>query len=295
MSFARTLQDHGARLITRRLPGARLAIQSGGCGFFGDVFMALNGIRFAELNGLACEVAWGRRSLYFEPGAEENVWSHFFLDSRYDFVAGASRPRPIPAPYRPGAHDFIAYPGLTVRRSVAQAIARFCRVRPKILAEVEGFAASRFRPQGMVGVHVRLTDAARGHESRRSVGLDHFLAATEQALERYADAGVFLATDDAGVVDRFGAAFGDRVVMRDCIRSTDGASLHGHYDAGVAGSALQKGEEVMVDALLLSRCRHIVRSHSRVTCFSLCVDPTLPFTDLDRIHLGLERTPWLHV
>ena len=295
MSLIRSAQDWSAKLLVGAVPGARLAVQSGGCGFFGDLFIALNGLRYAERHKLSCEVDWRARSLYFDPKVGGDAWSSYFMQSRFDFGASFFKTRPISVPYFPGAQEFSPYDGLTVRQSVGRAIASFCAVRPEIMDKVNHFTRSKFSPGGMVGVHVRRTDAARGEENRRVLSIEHFISATEDALRERALSGVFLASDDAGVVGEFRKAFGDSVVTTDSIRSLDGTSLHGHYDGGVAGSPRQKGEEVLIDALLLAKCEFIVRGHSRVTCFSLCLDPQIPFIDLDYIHLGKNSTPWLHL
>jgi len=294
MSLIRSAQDWSAKLLVGAVPGARLAVQSGGCGFFGDLFMALNGMRFAERHRLACEIAWGERSLYFDPQTGGDAWSNYFKQSRFDFSPSSFKRRSIAVPYFPGAQEFFPYDGLTVRQSISEAIASFCSVRTEITDKVDHFTRSKFCPGGMVGVHVRMTDAARGEENRRVLSIDHFVRATEDALREHALSGVFLASDDASVVDQFRKEFGETVVTTDSIRSLDGTSLHGHYDGGVSGNPRQKGEEVLIDALLLAKCGFIVRGHSRVTCFSLCLAPQIPFIDLDFIHLGKNSTPWLH-
>jgi len=293
-SLRRGFQDLGARIVAGLLPGRQLAVQSGGCGFFGDVFIALNGIRFAELNGLACSIDWGPRSLYHEAAYGPNAWAYYFDDSSFDFRGESVDVVARSLPYRAGGHVFHPYDGLSVRQSVARAISRFCRPRAAISAEVQEFAAAGFVSNHMIGVHVRLTDAARGVENRRTLHLSHFIEATHNLLNEHPDAGIFLAADDQRTVERFQAEFGSRLVSRDCLRSHDGTSLHGHYDEGVEGSPWRKGAEVLIDALLLARCTHLVRSHSRVTCFSMCANPQLDATDLDQIHLGIARTPWLH-
>jgi hypothetical protein len=108
------------------------------------------------------------------------------------------------------------------------------------------------------------------------------------------DGTVFLATDDERIVEAFDRRYGNRhLLVRPSLRSKDGTSLHGHYDAGVPGSPIQKGADVLKDALILARCNHLIRSHSRVTCYSLCINPDLGFTDLSLDVDGIDRTPWL--
>ncbi|RWP97576.1 hypothetical protein [Mesorhizobium sp.] len=289
---AYTLQRAGLVALGRLPFAPRVAIQSGGCGFFGDLFIALNGLRFAELHNLVAEVVWGPKSLYFDASAGPNAWTYYFRESRFSF--GRPGRTYWSLPFRAGAQEFHRYNGLSTRASVHRAIERFCVLRPELAAEVDTFVNAEFVPGRTLGVHVRLTDAAAGRENRRVLSLDHFIDATRDCLHSGEAERIFLASDEQRTIDRYIAEFGDRVVFSPALRSVDGTSIHGHYDGGVAGSSFGKGRDVLVDALLLAQCNHLIRSHSRVTCFSLCANATLSFTDLDLKHFGSSQTPWLH-
>ncbi|UAB78976.1 hypothetical protein INR77_04565 [Erythrobacter sp. SCSIO 43205] len=162
------------------------------------------------------------------------------------------------------------------------------------MAAVDEIVESKFRKGKVLGVHVRLTDAAAGQENRKSVGLRDVFEAVGRWLKTNADGQIFLATDDQRAIALFQEHYSDRVIFQDCLRSTDGTSIHGHYDTGVEGSPYLKGLEVMIDALLLARCDHLIRTHSRVTCFTLCWNTALSYTDLELELFGENRTPWLY-
>lgn len=290
----RRLQHHGLAAIGCLPFKPVIRVQSAGCGFFGDLFMSLNGLRLVERYRLAAQVFWGVRSLYFERARGPNAWSYFFERNSFSHLESA---RCIPAnlPYWPDASEFLPYEGLSVRASVHRALRSWCQPRGEILTAVQAFVDQNFIPNATLGVHVRLTDAAAGQENRKTVEMQHFIQSANDWLAARPDGRIFLAADDERVVQAFRARFGERVVYQRCLRSTDGTSLHGHYDCGVKGSPYRKGVEVLIDALLLARCDHLVRTHSRVTCFTLCINLHLTYTDLDLKHLGINRTPWLHV
>ncbi len=280
----------------RRLPvvAPALSVRPGLAGFFGQVFTTLNGIRFAELNRLRANVFWGQNSPYFEAEKGPNAWNYYFETTDFDFSGRRCRSG-LSLPYRPGAHDYTPNDGLSVRQSVGHALKAWCQPRPEIVEAVAAFAHAHFGTGQMLGVHVRLTDAAAGAEERRTVGLNTFFSAVDAWMSISSQGNIYLATDDSRVVAAFEQRYPGRVSFQDCLRSQDGTSIHGHYDAGVAGSPYQKGLEVLVDALLLARCNQLVRTHSRVTAFGLCWNLDLSFRDLEREVLGVDRTPWLHV
>lgn len=293
----------GAITTLGRTPGlAGLKITPGRAGFFGEVFCALNGLRLAERSGLSAQMAWGPDSLYYDSAhaVAGDAWRSFFAQSHFDFRTGAEcgaglRDPLVYLPYKPGANDFEAYPELSARASVGKALHAWCQPHPEIAAEADAVWSQLTKGRAeMLGVHIRLTDAAAGKEGRNTVKLDHFFAAADDWLDTHPEAGLFLATDESHITEAFKDRYGVRVAFQDCLRSEDGTSIHGHYDAGVAGSPYQKGREVFVDALLLARSSHILRTHSRVTVFSLCWAPDLSYRDLEYEVTGALRTAWLH-
>lgn len=269
----------------------RLRIPSRGCGFFGDLFMTLNGLRFAELCRADALVEWGSNSLYFDASGGKNAYCYFFEQAEFDIRQARSR-RSLNVKYRPTADTFHRYDGLSVRASVGKAFAKYCIVRREIAEDVEKFIGNKFNDR-MLGVHIRMTDAAAGMENRKIATLDLYKLHVDKWIKGNPDGSVFLATDDERVVEEFGSRYGQRLLVRQGMRSKDGTSLHGHYDAGVPGNRIQKGIDVLMDALILARCDFLIRSHSRVTCYTLCINPGLDFTDLSLEIDGVDRTPWL--
>jgi hypothetical protein len=286
----RQLHDAAFSLITLLPNKPCIDIKPGISGFFGKLFATLNGVRFAEMNCLDATVTWGPSSPYYDAEMGMNAWSYYFERARFDF--SSPRGRTFRLSYRPGAHDFLAYTGLTVRQSVGMGLRAWCQPRPDILDAVAAFAEAHFK-KCMLGVHVRLTDAAAGAEGRQTVPLSAYFSAVDAWMSSN-EGHIYLATDDARVVDAFTERYRGQVCFSDCIRSASGDSIHGHYDRGIEGSPYQKGREVLIDALLLARCNQLIRTHSRVTCFSMCWNEDLVCRDLEVELLGVDRTPWLH-
>jgi len=295
----RRLGRYGIKLMGRRSVEAAIAMRAVGgiriasvhCGLFGDVFSAFNGLRFAELKGARAEVNWDARSLYFVPGAG-NVWSHLFVQTAFDFSGGTS-PETFLS-YNPSAQNPVPYEDTGMRDSVASFIRNWCVPQPDILDRVDALQSAHFDPDRKpIGVHIRLTDAAAQHEGRRTPRLEDFIAAVSKLLDEQGERDIFIASDAEAAIEAFRTHFGSRVIAQDAIRSTDGASIHGHYDAGVAGDNIQKAKEVLIDALILSRTSVLVQAFSRVTAYALCANPEQPFVNLDR-ELGLNRgLDWL--
>jgi hypothetical protein len=269
---------------------------AGRCGFFGNMFMTLNGIRLCEAAGVRAEPFWGPDdSLFYDPARGENAWLYYFQDvpppPGYKPPADATAARVMT--FRPTAHTIHPrYAGMGIRASYAECIRRYVRLRDDVSAAIDEAARTTFGTGPVVGVHVRQTDTVSGFENRRSFDFDRYYKAADAYLAKEPSAKVFVASDSAPAVEEFRRRYPDRVVALDCIRSTDGRSIHGHYDGGVQGSPSQKGLDVVRDSYLLSRVSHLVRTDSSVTTYSLCLNPTLTFTDLS-LDAGRGATHWL--
>lgn len=278
------IQDQVYRGLTPIKGLVELRIKSGGCGLFGDFFMALSGLRYCARHGLLGRPWWDQRSLYFSSSHGPNAWDYFFEP------VGEVR-RPIRLPYFGSARLFQSEAGKPARQVASEAVARFGRVRPTIIEQAQNFFDRELQAGNYIGVHVRGTDVRA--EGRESGSRAMYERAIEASLQTHPDSVIFLATDEETTVDFFREKWGNRLRIRDCIRSSDGRSIHGHYDGGQEGSPHQKGIDVVVDALLLSWGKHLVRMHSQVTAYSIALSPKLTFTDVDVLAGVPPRMPWL--
>lgn len=258
-----------------RLPGNPvLRIQSKRCGLFGDIAITLNAIRFAERSGLDCQVDWGKRSLYFDPDVGDKVWEYLFERSQFSFAGDHGGPS-YGLPYYESAFKFPPYEGMSERDSLARAIREWCRPKPGVQELVDAHLSAHFATANL-GVHYRGTDAVAGFEDRSIATLDKIEHKIVEWLDSNPGGKVFLASDDAIAVAQLAARFPDRLHHRECLRSSDGNSLHGHYDAGQRSSGFTKATEVLVDALLLSNCDLLLHCESRVAWFARAKNPQLP-------------------
>lgn len=290
---ARRLTDAFFSAMGRSGVQSRVSIQSGGCGLFSDVFIAINSIQLMHKYGLSGRVHWGRRSLYYDPNRKGNAFNYFFSSKGFNF-SNARLVLPATLKYFPSGDGFSGPAGLRPRDHLHGLMRSYAWPSASIMDEVESYAREHLSGGYTLGVHVRRTDAAASFESRRSQPVENFVEAASQLIAPFPEGRVFLATDAASVVDRFRERFGSRLLVREAIRSPDDRSIHGHHDAGIEGDPYQKGVEAMIDALVLARCNYLLRCFSFLTNYTLCVNPELKFTDLDKQVLGAVRTPWIH-
>ncbi len=252
-----------------------------GWGFFANFFWILDGISFAERNGLCPVVDMQRHRTRFNERqpvhGTTNAWEYYFEQpggitlteaergevQRHDgHLIGEFFWTPTDLADDPRVHGDLGARG-------RQLIERYVHVHPEIVATVDAMLPDVDHMRTL-GVHVRGTDmrqpAAAGHPIPPAAH-EYVDAALRIASDRSTDR-VFLACDESETVDLFRDAFGSSLVVADAHRvSTTTATGHGYGWWFGARRPLHRyllGREVLVDALALSRCAALVCGASNV-------------------------------
>jgi hypothetical protein len=165
---------------------------------------------------------------------------------------------------------------------------KFIRLRQNLKQLIEKFYDGNMRGRNVIGVHVRKTDKKSEQVSPYTW---RFMRAVETLLSTNRDAKVFVATDCERTLNKFACRFPNRVIFTDSIRSSDSTALHLSGD-----NKRLKGEQILIDIYLLSRCNHFIgslaTSISFVVLFML-TDPALSKSWSTIIKPSfLERAGW---
>jgi hypothetical protein len=218
-----------------------------------------------EYAGVAVEF---RDGLYLDPAVGPNWWNYYFQPIA---IGGG-------APIRPIGH---AYHDLCARRVEvdmprergADLIAKFIAPSAPVEELIGDFIRSHWR-NDMIGVHYRGTDkrvdAPRvAYAEVETVVRQHLVPDSGQ---------VFVATDEQSFVDFMAQCFPGRVLFRPMFRSTDGRPI----DIVNADGNYQKGLDAVVDCLLLSKTRTLIRTASNLGLCATFFNPVLPQILLSR-------------
>ena len=209
--------------------------------------------------------------LGFFVGDDAFVSNHFGDHPRLAGIAPA-------IPYKTGNPD------RALREWTGEIIGRFVRPRPFITAKVARFFDAHMRGSEVIGVHVRGTDAVSVYRRARPLDLRRFENALWRLLQDRPKAKVFVATDAQASLDRLAAAFGARVLAYDAVRHVGGeAAGYGPtggtmpaYVVADRETAAQKGEDAVVEYLLLGRCSYLVHNGASLATTVLLRDPDMP-------------------
>ncbi len=303
-----------------------ITINHSHAGFFSYVNFAINQLIYAEKHKLKPVVFFGRHSgdgpnAFFDEAVGENTWDYFF-----EPVSDASYPELLARVYDPDdplesddvrvlSHNELrllhagepesvfAYPyGIYetryeevpdwygIQRQKAQrVIGSRIRVKPQILAKVDGFAAQYFADDKTLGIHMRGSDKGSAHarpELMRIVKPSEYFPAIDAYISKHDSCRIFVATDQQQFLEQMVERYGDRIVSRRATRTTG----HRNPFEKKTASGAQLGEEVLIDCLLLSRCSFLLKCTSAVGEFAMYFNPDLKCLDMN--HSAAPMTPF---
>jgi hypothetical protein len=246
-------------------------------GLFSHVLQVLSSMHANP--GAVIAVDWSNNHAYArKPG--ENVWDYWF---EQPWCKTPAQLREAGAQTLPLQYSFPIFMTPEVRAWAANLCWNRIWFKPEVLLAFHKHVAAvldQKKKHGIIGVHVRRTD----HIADAPYLPDecYFEHIDRNAKDLNLN-GVFLASDDARVIETFTARYGDRILTYPAIRSTDGKALHHNKEI----DGYRKGMDVLVESLLLANTNLLLKTVSGVTHFSVCWNDLLNYIDIDT---HLKRT-----
>lgn len=250
---------------------SKLLIGGSTAGFFSMFRGTVGTFLVAEQNQLDPIVVW--QNTLYNDNQFDNAWEYYFeqvsdYDMRKDRVHRCQ-------------HNILPRE-FNTRLEMNRLISKYVKVKQEIEDKVSDIVSDL--GENPLGVHVRMTDKhnCTNHgepETGKPKSVELYQNHIDKNLEQN-DSKIFLATDDFDVLEHMKGRYNDKIVTTDCIRSTGHKSIH--HD--LKGNNREKGEQVLIDCLVLSRCRHIIKGISNVALCAMFWNLDLTCENLNSIY-----------
>jgi hypothetical protein len=258
------------------------------CGLFSIFFGALSNIDWAYKNGKVPVVYWTDNTPYFQKEGylgEKNVWEYYFepvSDMRY--VSGDHiykyyhAPDATSVPY--GVRSYDEQFHTRTKLQLHEIIENYIHIKPDIREKIDDFYHEYMAGKSCIGIHLRGTDK---HIEVTPVDQQVILNAARQLNEKLGgNAYFFIATDEERLLDLAKKKLGkERVIYYNSERSRNNIPVH--YRPKKDGAEV--GEQVLIEAQLLSKCSHFLHTASNVATAVMLFNPrikNLLFVDQDK-------------
>ena len=149
---------------------------------------------------------------------------------------------------------------MSEKRALGRSFVRkYIHVKPHITQKVNDYKQTYFKPDYfIIGVHIRGTDFSYAQPTNIETyfsSIDAYIQ--EQELKNYQ---IFLATDQEQFVDLFQKRYAGKMITYDALRSKNDISPFQFKNA----SGYRKGEDVLIDILLLSASNYLFKGAAAV-------------------------------
>lgn len=236
-------------------------------GFFAHLDWCTMVVEYCDRRGLHPQLSCTSPQ-YGDPARSPNWLSYFF-----------SLPDPIPlVDFRIAHWSEVGIPsrylnGRAIQRT-SELVSRYMPLRPEIQMKLHTFCKRHFQGGNVLGIHFRGTDKI---EEAPRVSWD-FLRET---VENYLRANpniyrLFVASDEPPFFDFVRGSFSRLPV------SSLENRVAGSYRTHLGSGNYQKGEDALLDCLLLSRCNAVIRCTSFLSAWASIFNPQLPIILLNR-------------
>jgi len=295
----------------------RLGLRPTDAGLVACVVSALNQIQHCEKNNWLPVVNYDAKDgLFYDPKVGPNIWDYYFLPPAGDYTFQDIQKR-VQDPRDPLSNDaLLELPAKQIchlyhndpnrlatwphgcdrdvssnqlgkwwhqKREIGRHyVTKYIRINPHIIEQVDKFFAKNMQGYQVLGIHMRGTD----FEYAPAAAPGEYIKNIEEYLVKYPRAKLFVATDQEQYLEFLKERYPDRVLYNDCIRSSGElppCKIRTNNPA-------KRGEEVLIDCLLLSRCNYLLKCAAALGEFAMYLNPHLRCTDVSlgiRVAYGL--------
>lgn len=241
-------------------------------GFFSVFNTVLGALDFYEKSskwsGLA--VDFENKGLYYDEKHGPNWWEYYFEP----ICLGAQDHRDHLLAYDKILFSLSAQFEMSNQRGY-ELIQRYIHLKLHIQKKLDNFIKKNFKNHLVIGIHYRGTDKSSEAPTVSYETVADCLKIDEMYQR---NAKIFVATDEEQFLTFMQETFPGKIISLEAIRSNDKQPIHLSFSE----NGYQKGEEALLDCLLLSRCNKIYKMASNLSDTSLKFNPNIEIVHLNR-------------
>lgn len=216
-------------------------------------------------------VDFEKLGFFYDSKLGENWWSYYFepiqLGNLDDEIIEFKE-------YKKITFSFFAQLKMSRERS-NELITKYIKLKPHIQNKLDTLVKNNFEGNHVIGIHYRGTDKVA---EARLVTFEAIGSHLVQEVEKNRNLKIFVATDDENFLLYMYKTFPGKIIALNALRSKDGTAIH----TNLTENPYQKGEEALLDCLLLSKCSKLFKTASNLSDVSIKFNPTIPVINISK-------------
>jgi hypothetical protein len=209
------------------------------------------------------------QGFFYDPKLGPNWWDYYFEPIQ---IEPLHEPEIKFKTYKTIVFSFYAQLKMARERG-HELIQKYIKIKPHIQKKVDTFVQEYFNGNMVIGIHYRATDKVTEAPLVDYQSVKDLLAQEIQSNDQIL---LFIATDDEKFLQYMYQQFPGRIVATNALRSSDGNAVH----SDLKKSPYQKGEEALIDCLLLAQCSKLYKTASNLSDAAIKFNPTIPVVSL---------------
>jgi hypothetical protein len=239
-------------------------------GFFAHMTHCLYIFTYCEQRGFVPEIQFTSRN-YRDFYKGPNWLDHYFCQTRKTTATGeiAHKIRQTKKIRETEDMEHLFQIEMSIEGG-SRTLQKYLRLKPHITQKVEDFWTALGTEGPIIGIHFRGTD--KSGEAPR-VPWEHCLTVVEDYISNHETQAIFVASDEREFIDFIKISIKDLPVYcnDDHYRSQNSQPIH----TDPKGGGYEKGEDALVNVLLLAKCSALVRTTSTFSAWASIFNPKL--------------------
>lgn len=262
-------------------------------GFFSNFMGVLNHLTWCKAYNKNPVVYWDHNCpCYYEATGYNNatnVWEYYFepvSSATYEKedAINTTYQAPDNTSIKAGPKDFTNNFELEFRVAMHDIIDHYVKIKPSIMRKIQEFYFTHMAGKKTIGMHIRGTDK---FTEAPPIALKAFI----KAANKFKNCQILVATDENCILERLKKKLKHPVISYDAHRSFNNMPIHINYPEKVSKALL--GEEILIEAKLLSLCDVFIHGNSNVALGVLFFNPWLKNIYLDEN--SHKKTFWYYL
>lgn len=152
-------------------------------------------------------------------------------------------------------------------------ICKYLNLKDELNNKINQKYLDYFQNKNILGIHIRQTDH---YHHGNILDISNYITEINKLKDNYDN--IYIMTDNKNIIDILKQLYSNVIIFDDVLRCDNNKGIH--EDESITNN-YKKGEDVILETYLLSKCSRIIVTNSNISSYVLCLQPNIEFNFID--------------